>query len=77
MEINTKDICEILGFKVTYFSSIHDGEVINSYFAIRNIFGEIVSQKYKNVIEPMELLRKIEKLVSEQNKNLLSQMIWQ
>ena len=75
MDTNARVICEILGFKVTYFTALQDGMVTNSYFAICNSESEIVSQKYKNVTEPMTILLEIEKLVSEQDKNPLSQMI--
>ena len=63
MEINTKDIYEILGFKITCFTALKGSEVIKSYYTIRNHAGEIVSQEYKNVIEPLELLRKIENML--------------
>jgi len=65
MEINTKDIYEILGFKITCFTALKGSEVIKSYYTIRNHAGEIVSQEYKNVIEPLELLRKIENMLLE------------
>ena len=75
MDTNSRVICEIMGFKVTYFMALQDGMATNSYFAICNSDGEVVSQKYKNIAEPMTILMEIEKLVSEQDKNPLSQMI--
>ena len=75
MDTNSRVICEIMGLKVTYFMALQDGMATNSYFAICNSESEVVSQKYRKIAEPMTILLEIEKLVSEQNKNSLSQMI--
>jgi len=59
METSTRVICEILGFKVTYFMALQDGLISDAYFAICNSDGELVSQKYKNIAEPMTILMEI------------------
>lgn len=69
METTTKDICEILGFKVTCFIHTQDGSTTKVYYAIRNYAGEVVSKKYNSVIEPMEVLREIENQVCVHQKH--------
>lgn len=63
MGYTTKDICEILGFKVTCFIYIPNETTREIYYAIRSPIGEVVSQKYQSAIEPMQLLRDIESQV--------------
>ena len=67
MEINSIDICEILGFKVTCFILTDQDEIKSTYYVICNSTGEVVSRRYKAVSEPMEVLRKIESLAVMQH----------
>lgn len=57
MDDNTSEVIEILGFKVTETQVIKDGQTIDNHFNIRNMDGETVSRDYKNIEEPISLLR--------------------
>ena len=60
MEYFILDIIEIAGFKITASSLFREGKEYINHYNIRNKDGEVVSQNYHNLGEPMQLLRQLE-----------------
>ncbi len=74
METHTKDVCAVavLGFKVTSFTLANEGEITKTYYVICNQAGEVFSQKYNTVTEPLAVLGEI-----VEQKKIIEQRIQQ
>ena len=69
METRTKEIYEVLGFKIAYITVLKDDEVIEAHYNILNNLGEIVSRDYPNVLEPLNLLLNVKKQMSDDSES--------
>lgn len=67
METRTKEIYEVLGFKIAYITVYKDDEIIEAHYNILNKLGEIVSRDYPNVLEPLNLLLNVKKQMSDES----------
>lgn len=66
METQTKEIYEVLGFKIAYITIFDNGEVTEANYYIINSLGEVVSRNFSNVLEPLNLLLNIKKQLSDE-----------
>ena len=60
MDVLTEDICYVLDYIITEYKIIDNGEIIDTYYNIKNKEGAIFSQNFTNLKEPFELLCSIE-----------------
>jgi len=62
----TLEIDEILSYKVTATCAVQDGKEFIHHYNIRTQEGEVVSQNYNSLSEPVRLLRELEEYVTRQ-----------
>ena len=68
------DVIEILGYKITATTTFEDGREFIRHYNIRSPDGEVVSQNFKNLSEPLQLLRDIEATVRNESISGLSKV---
>ena len=66
----TIEIDEILGYKITATTTFEGGHEFIHHYNIRTQDGEVVSQNYDNLSEPVRLLRELEGYVASQRPRL-------
>ena len=65
MKIAKRDIAEILGYRITKYQRLQDGQVMNTCYHIRDRRGDMLSKPYLTVDEPVSLLLAIEENLSQ------------
>jgi len=60
MDVKKRDVCMIAGFCIQEYQIIESGEVIDTFFKIKDGEGEIHSKNFDNMLEPYALLLELE-----------------
>ncbi len=63
MEVNSKEICNILGFRVTEYNLLEDGKVVDTFFRILDKTGQPTSRNFNHMGEAIKILFDIEKAI--------------
>ena len=56
MDVVTEDICYVLDYIITEYKIIDNGDVLDTYYNIRNKERLVFSQNFTSLNEPFEIL---------------------
>lgn len=65
MGVITEDICNVLDYFITEHTITDNGEVIDTFYNIKNKRGVVVSQNFFDLKEPFDILIGIEGLFAD------------
>ena len=63
MDVLTEDVCKILHYTITECRITDNGEVIDTWYYIKNETGEVFSQNYNDIEDPFDILLSMERLI--------------